>query len=921
MRLSWNEIRVRAKKFSEEWANACYEKGETHSFYNDFFNIFGIQRRRVARFEEQIKKLNNRQGFIDLFWPGALLVEQKSAGRDLAKAAVQAGEYFDAIKDSDKPRYQLLCDFQNFELMDRDTREEKSFKLEELHNHIEIFGFMLGLEKRSFKDQDPVNIQASEIMGSIHDALEESGYIGANLERYLVRLVFMLFADGTGIFEPRQLLLDVLETRSREDGTDLGLWLHRIFEILNTPDNERQRALDEDLNKFPYINGDLFAERLPIADFNSEMRNKLLEACRFNWSTVSPAIFGSLFQSVMNKQERRKKGAHYTTEKNIMKVLGPLFLDDLNGELARIEARKDSRKKAELLAFRKRLGSLTFFDPACGCGNFLIIAYRELRELELRLLRSLYTDGQMDLDAVTLSVVDVDQFYGIEYEEFPARIAEVAMWMMDHIMNNKLSLEFGQTFVRIPLVKSPHIRHDNALRIDWCELLPVEKCSYILGNPPFIGKHLRSDEQQYDMERVFGAKGGAGTLDYVAAWFVVAARYIQGTQIKCAFVSTSSITQGEQVSILWQQLLDNYNINIFFGHRTFAWGSDARGKAHVHCVIIGFSSQKTNRLRLFDYTDINGEPVEITPSNISPYLVDYSPLLVQSRRTPLKDVPQIIYGSKPVDDGNLILSEDEKVTLSVNDPIASKFIRPMLSADEYLNGKTRWCLWLFNAKPAEVKQSAELIKRIKAVKEFRLKSPKLATRVAADRASEFAEIRQPTNNIIVVPMHTSERREYIPFGYESAHFIVHNSCTAVADADLAHFGLMLSIMHMTWMRYTAGRLESRYRYANTLVYNTFPWPDMTVTQKKKIGDLALGINKVRAEFPDSTLANLYDPLFMPAKLRKAHHTLDIAVDRLYRKSAFTSERERIEYLLGIYENMLTPLIFSAKARAKNNIKT
>ena len=925
MRLSWNEIRFRAHKFAKDHKDSHYEKGETQTFYNDFFQVFGVERRRVARYEELIQRLDNKYGYIDLYWPRVLLVEHKSAGRDLKKAEIQAGEYFDAIDDVSKPRWQLLCDFQNFELLDRDTRKSWSFPLSELPNNVELFGFILGIEKRVFRDQDPANITASELMGEIHDALATSGYQGHSLELYLVRLLFMMFADDTGIFEPRDILLDFIETRTREDGSDVGPWLNRLFEVLNTPEDQRQKNLDEDLKKFPYINGDLFSEQLQTADFNSSMRETLLEACRFNWSVVSPAIFGSLFQSVMDSEERRKKGAHYTTEMNILKVIGPLFLDDLNAEFQRIDARKDSRRKEELEAFRQRLGKLKFFDPACGCGNFLIIAYRELRSLEIRVLEALlkgdvkYTGESriaqlLKSGASGISVLDVDQFYGIELEEFPARIAEVAMWMTDHIMNNLFSLAFNAQFARIPLKKSPHIRHGNALALDWCLLLDPKECSFILGNPPFIGKHLRSPEQQADMDSIFGTKGGSGTLDYVAAWFLKSAQYIQETKIKCAFVSTNSISQGEQVSILWRRLIDQYKITIHFAHRTFAWGSDARGKAHVHCVIVGFGLEAVSRLRLFDYNDVNGEPAEIAATNISPYLVDYRPILIEGRRTPLKSVPPILYGSKPVDDGNLILSATEKDELTARDPIASRYIRPMLSADEYLNGETRWCLWLVDATPSEIKSSAELLTRVKFVKEFRRSSSKLATRVAADRANEFAEIRQPKNQLIVVPMHTSQRREYVPFGYESARYIVHNSCTAVADATISHFGIMLSAMHMTWLRYTAGRIKSDYRYANTLVYNTFPWPDMSASQEEKIGQLAQAVLDARSEFRESTLADLYDPDVMPGRLRKAHHDLDRAVDRLYRRSTFNSDRDRVEYLFGLYEKLISPLEVVAKKK-------
>ena len=467
MRLSWNEIRIRAAQFAHEWKDAAYEKGETQSFYNDFFGIFGVRRRSVARYEEHVRKLDNQSGFIDLFWPGVLLVEQKSAGRDLAKAYGQAGEYFDVLPEKDRPRYILVSDFQNFELHDLDEREETAFTLADLPAHVEKFGFILGVQRRTFRDQDPVNVKASELVGRLHDALKASGYDGHDLEVFLVRTVFCLFADDTGIFEPRDIFLDLLETRTREDGSDLGGWLARLFQVLNTPVERRQAKLDEDLARFPYINGNLFAVRLTIPDFDAEMRAVLLDACRFDWTAISPAIFGALFQSVMESAERRAQGAHYTTEKNILKVIEPLFLDDLRAEFQRLKRRKDHRRRTALEAFHKRLGEMKFFDPACGCGNFLIIAYRELRELEIELIRELHRDEadktQRVLDTADLSRINVNQFYGIEIGEFPARIAETALWMMDHIMNNRLSLEFGQSHVRIPLEDAPHILNDDAL--------------------------------------------------------------------------------------------------------------------------------------------------------------------------------------------------------------------------------------------------------------------------------------------------------------------------------------------------------------------------------------------------------------------------------------------------------------------------
>ena len=456
MRLSWNEIRTRAADFAREWADAAYEKGDTQSFYNEFFEIFGVRRRTVARYEERVQRLDNTSGFIDLFWPGVLLVEQKSAGRDLTAARDQAGTYFDALPERDRPRYELLCDFQTFELLDRDEREEARFALADLPQHVENFGFIIGVQRRTFRDQDPVNIEASELIARLHDALRASGYDGHDLELFLVRIVFCLFADDTGIFEPRDIFLQFVEERTAPDGADLGPWLMQLFEVLNTPPNRRQRALDEDLARFPHVNGELFAERLRPPAFNTVMRSALLDAGQFDWTAISPAIFGALFQSVMEPADRRAQGAHYTTEKNILKVIEPLFLDDLRAEFRRLQARRDGRSRGDLRKFRDKLGTLRLFDPACGCGNFLIIAYRELRALEIEVLRELTRRrGTRLLDVI--SVIDVDQFYGIEIGEFPARIAATALWMMDHIMNNRLSLEFGQTYARIPIEKvAPH---------------------------------------------------------------------------------------------------------------------------------------------------------------------------------------------------------------------------------------------------------------------------------------------------------------------------------------------------------------------------------------------------------------------------------------------------------------------------------
>ena len=554
MRLSWNEVRARAAAFTKDWKDAAYEKGETQSFYNAFFDVFGVRRRNVARYEAHVAKLDNRSGFIDLFWPGVLLVEQKSAGRDLGKAYEQAGEYFDALPERERPRYILVSDFQTFELHDLDEREVVAFPLADLPAYVEAFGFILGVQRRTFRDQDPANIEAAELVGRLHDALADAGHRGHDLERFLVRLVFCMFADDTGVFEPRDIFLDFIETRTGEDGADLGPWLAQLFEVLDTPESERAATLDEDLARFPYVNGDLFEGHLRTFSFDAAMRGALLDACRFDWSNISPAIFGALFQSVMDPAERRAQGAHYTTEKNILKVIEPLFMDDLRAEFKRVKARRGRGRLAALRQFQAKLGGMTFFDPACGCGNFLIIAYRELRLLEidgiLEIRDATAATTQAVLDAAWQSVVDVDQFYGIELGEFPARIAETALWMMDHIMNNRLSLEFGQTFVRIPLEKSPHIVHGDALETDWSGLLPSGACSFVLGNPPFVGAKYQTAEQRGQVRGIAALGKSGGTLDYVAGWFIKAGEYVKGSRARIGFVATNSITQGEQVAQL-----------------------------------------------------------------------------------------------------------------------------------------------------------------------------------------------------------------------------------------------------------------------------------------------------------------------------------------------------------------------------------
>ncbi|MCY3548061.1 MAG: class I SAM-dependent DNA methyltransferase [Gemmatimonadetes bacterium] len=917
MRLSWNEVRVRAAAFAKEWRDAAYEKGETQSFYNEFFEVFDVRRRSVARYEEHVGKLDNRSGFIDLFWPGVLIVEQKSAGRDLGKAYGQAGEYFDAVPERDRPRYILVSDFQTFELHDLGERETVSFSLADLPGHVEEFGFILGVQRRTFRDQDPVNIEAAELVGRLHDALDAAGYRGHDLERFLVRVVFCLFADDTGIFEPRDIFFDLLDHRTAKDGSDTGRVLADLFQVLDTREEARYATTDEDLARFPYVNGRLFEEPLRIPAFNGEMRAALLDACRFDWSNISPAIFGALFQSVMDPVERRKQGAHYTTEKNILKVIGPLFLDDLRAEFERLKARKDSRRRADLRRFQEKLGRMTFFDPACGCGNFLIIAYRELRQLEIEVLKELHRERevrQLDVLAAELSLVNVDQFHGIEIGEFPVRIAETAMWMMDHIMNNRLSLEFGQTYTRIPLDTSPRIIHGDALEMDWADLLPPEECSFVFGNPPFGGSKFQSTAQRAQVRRIADLGGTGGTLDYVTAWFIKAGEYANDARIRIGFVATNSITQGEQVAQLWPILFDRCGLEIAFAHRTFAWGSDARGKAHVHVVILGLDGRAAvpGRKRLFSYPDINGDPEETRHAVLSPYLFDAGGLAdphltVREERTPVNGLPKLIIGSKPIDGGHYIFGTEEKRLEFVEaEPAAEQYVRPYIGAREYLQGGGRWILALHDVPPNVLAGMPAVRERIAAVRSYREASRSAPTRKLAQTPTVYHVNVLPAASFLVVPEVSSERRDYVPIGWLEPPTIPSNLVRILENATLTHFALLTSAMHMAWLRHIGGRLKSDYRYSIGLVYNTFPTPTRWINNDK-LESLAQAVLDARAAFPEATLADLYDPDLMPPSLRHAHRALDRAVDRLYRSRGFSSERERAEHLFMLYEKMRAPL--------------
>lgn len=927
MRLDWNEISARAALFARDWDGKGREKEDTQTFYEDFFNVFGVPRRRVASFEHGVQLGDKKRGYLDLFWKGKLLVEQKTLGRSLKPAKKQALDYFGGLRDDELPRYLLLSDFQNFELYDLDVNPNVpiTMSLAELPGRVQDFGFIVGQEKRVFRDQDPVNVRASEMMGALHDALEESGYVGHDLEQFLVRLLFCLFADDTGIFQPLGAFEDFIKHRTREDGGDIGALLSQLFQVLNTPDDKRQRTLDADLAKLPYVNGDLFARQLPQPAFSRDMREKLLNVCGFNWEKVSPAIFGSLFQSVLNKAERRKKGAHYTSERNILKVIEPLFLDDLRAEFIRLKGRRDTGRERALNAFHDKLGARTFFDPACGCGNFLVIAYRELRLLEIEVLKELHDGAQLVTDIGLLAKVNVDQFYGIEIAEFPACIAEVAMWMMDHIMNRQLSAEFGQSYLRIPLKASPNILHADALEADWSKLLAPARCSYILGNPPFIGQSYQTPAQREQMRKIVAASNQrAGSLDYVCAWFLKAGSYVKAAETsnppRIGFVATNSITQGEQVAQLWPLLFERYQLEIAFAHRTFQWRSDARGAAHVHCVIIGLTRRddELKEKRLFSYDDISGDAVETRHGALSPYLVSAD--VVSSKYVVIRDTKNQIsqktpmrMGSKIVDGGNLIFSQaarDEFITL---EPLAEPYLRPLVGSEEYINGRRRYILAVDGAEPNVLRKLPNVLRRLAEVRKFRLASTKPATKDLAAFPARFEVTTIPTAPFLVIPEVSSERRDYVPIGWLEPPVIPSNLVGVVLDASIHDFAIITSRMHMAWLRNVGGRLKSDYRYSIGIVYNTFPWPQADDKARTKVSALAQAVLDARALYPDCTLADLYDPDSMPPDLRKAHHALDLAVDKLYRAPPFANDRERVEHLFGLYEKLTANLLSAPKA--------
>ena len=870
--LSWDVIQSNAVTFSKRHHADGDEKPDGQNFMRDFLAVFGISE-AVGRFEERAMRESGR-GYMDYLWPKMIAIEMKSKGKNLDEAYEQLKDYVFHLPPEKLPDLLMVSDFENIVLYRRTTNKKWQFKTKEFHQYVDHFHDIAGFERHyEIADQENVNVRAAHMMARLHDDLRDCGYRGHVLEVYLVRLLFCMFAEDTGIF-PQDYFLSYVK-----NSKDLSGRLGKLFEVLNMPNRE-------------------CADHTPLstADFDAKLQQTLIQCCMFDWSKISPAIFGSMFQGIMDKDIRRELGVHYTDEDNILKVVNPLFMDALWAELERVKT--NPRKLDE---FHEKIAQLKFLDPACGCGNFLMIAYQELRKLEIEIARRKMkrAKGQKVFDISTLLKVNVEQFYGIEIEDFPCEVARVGMWLMDHLMNLQASTELGQYFERLPLTQGATIIHGNALRINWEDIVQKNELSYILGNPPYSGARTMTPVQKEDMHLSFGALKGVGNLDYVTAWYKKAADMMNGTEIRTAFVSTNSITQGEQVAILWKPLMER-GMMINFAYRTFKWTNEAPGKAAVHCVVIGFSFINTAHKYIFD------GKIKNYATKINPYLVDAPDIFIESRSQPLCDVPNMVFGSMPNDGGHLIIEANEYRAFLRSEPSAKKFIRRFVGAVESINNLPRYCLWLVDATQVELQSMPLVLQRIEQVRDIRSKSRAAGTRKKAKTSALFYQISQPKSKYILVPRVSSERRDYIPIGFMSPKIIASDATLTVSNATLYHFGILTSSVHMAWMRAVCGRLEMRYRYSKDIVYNNFPWPDVSDDQKTMIETLAKAVLDTRAKFPDSSLADLYDPLTMPKELLKAHQSLDRAVMKLYKFKNDSTESSIVAALMEMYQKLTVP---------------
>jgi hypothetical protein len=902
---SWNEIRNASFDFVRRFQDETDENAEAQAFWTEFLGMFGIDRKRVnAIFEDRAHRADTGgRGRIDMFWPGQIAVEHKSKGKDLKAATEQCLTYLHDKPDHEWPKAIVTSDFARIRITDLmgEQRETIEFPIKDLPSQIERFAFLAGYDQRRYGTvtEQEANIQAAKLMGRLFEQVADTGYDEHETSVLLIRLLFIMFADDTGLWR-KDLFAEFIDTRTSTDGHDLGGQLEHLFQVLDRPEDKRLKGLDEILTRFPYVNGGLFSDRLPTVPGTQSMRDMLITCTQFNWATISPAVFGSLFQAVKSKEARRALGEHYTSEENILKVINPLFMDELRAEFT---AAGHETKKLEKL--RKKMGAMTFLDPACGCGNFLVVAYREMRRLEFDIMRQIASiEGHvhMSLDPTLGLQVQPHQFYGIEIEEWPAQIAETAMFLVDHQENVRMQLEFGNAPERLPITESPTIIHGNALRIDWRDVCPIDDNTRIMGNPPFAGSLMLDSEQKADAKSVWGENKRLGTMDYVTSWFVKASRLIELYGCEAAFVSTNSITQGEQVGVLWKELLKN-PIEIGFAHQTFSWSNESPDQAAVHVVIVGLRGISKETAKLYIYEDIKGNAVEQVVESMNAYLIPGSMQFVSTRLTPISPGQvHMKFGSMPRDGGWLSkISGDEAEEIRTTDPIAGQYLRPLVGARELLHDDERWCLWLVDATPTDVRSSSVLTHRLSQVKKMRSESKASSTRNMAATPGLFAQNGQPTTNYLAVPRVSSERRDYVPMAIFPPSVIASDALLTIADATTYTFGMLHSSVFNVWNGTVSGRLESRFRISAEITYNNFPWPTPTDVQREAIDVASQAVMDARENYPDSTLADLYDPLSMPTDLLKAHKALDKAVLSAYGLPAGATDTEILAELFKRYE--------------------
>lgn len=911
-------IRARAQAFAHSWEGESSEQQGKVTFWDEFFTIFGLYRRQYATHEFMLKDRRR----VDLFWAKVLLVEHKGKGL-IAGAFPQALSYIPQVPRSDRPNNIVTCDFLDFFIYDRQGDEyvyRTKIPLAELTARVEEFEFMLGHKRVHFTPLDELNFKVAERLGSVFDLLQADHYVAPDLFDFMIRVVFCMFADHTGIFERGSFAMFLKD--AQDNNRNIGGELNNLFAILDTEVSTRSRHTPEYLRNFPWVNGGLFERQLRPAPVTSEICNIIVEVANAEWRRVSPAIFGALFQCVMDKEKRANLGEHYTSETNILRTLRPLFLDSLHDEYLTITNRAGPQRSNLLRQFREKLASIEILDPACGCGNFLVVAYRELRMLDIAAAKELQTTAfgmQQILDTAHVGGCSIGSLHGIEIEGFPCRVAEVALWMIDHLMNVRASEELGRYYIRLPLDVTADIRQANALRVEWREAAAGtvhRPYSYIVGNPPFLGASRQSKSQKSDLKAVFGDHKGIGDIDYVTAWFVKAAKVIKGTATRVALVATSSISQGEQVAILWSAVKKEADIQISFAYKSFKWSNEAPNVAQVHVVIVGF--QDAAAVTPVIYEAGSQDRKKSVPS-ISPYITGHGFILVQKRSRPIANVPRMAMGNKPTDDGNLILSEAQKDALTSEltaAGLSTDVIRPFVGTTEFLTGQKRWCLWFAGVNHRPYLANKTIARRIGLVREFREASTAADTISAATTPHLFFRIPQPSGECMIFPETTSENRDYVPVGCIANGTILSNLVFFIPETNMYIFGMLSSHFHQLWLRLVGGRLENRVRYSSRNVYNTFPFPDIiSNTAVSRVEELARDlIQEQKAD--GSSFESMYDPRLMSDTLRRIHKDLDKVVEGCFRSKIFHDDEERIDFLFDAYKTRTAPLDTPPEMRRK-----